>query len=115
VVAARKRTFGAKVTYTLNQVASVRFTVAQPQAGRKGKRGACVKPTRRNRNARKCTRLVTLRGSFTLAGRSGANSFRFTGRLARRALKPGKYKLVATPSAGGQTGRSVNAAFRIVK
>jgi hypothetical protein len=115
VVATHKRTFGAKVTYMLNEAASVRFVVVQRRAGRKGKRTACVKPTRKNRKARKCTRLVTVRGSITLAGRAGANSFRFTGRLARKKLKPGKYRLVGTPSAGGRAGRPAGASFRIIK
>jgi hypothetical protein len=115
VVAARKRTFGAKVTYTLNEAAGVRFVVVQSAAGRRGKRRACVKPTRKNRRAHKCTRLVTLRGSITLTGHAGPNSFRFTGRLAGRKLKPGKYRLVGTPSAGGRAGRPAGAAFRIIK
>jgi hypothetical protein len=58
---------------------------------------------------------VTLRGSFTRSGRTGSNKFRFTGRLAGRKLKPGKYTLVATPRAGGRTGRSVSKSFRIIK
>jgi hypothetical protein len=93
----------------------VRFTVVQPEPGRKARGGRCVKPTRANRKARKCTRLVTLTGSFTRGGKAGANSFRFTGRLAGHRLKPGKYQLVATPSAGGRTGRAASASFRIIK
>jgi Ca2+-binding RTX toxin-like protein len=111
---AAKRHYGTKVRYTLNQTASVRFTVVQPQPGRKARGGRCVKPTRANRKARKCTRLVALAGSFTRTGTAGANSFRFTGRLAGHKLKPGKYQLVATPSAGGRTGRAASASFRII-
>jgi hypothetical protein len=111
---AAKRRYGTKVGYTLNEAASVRFTVVQPQTGRKAKGGRCVKPTRANRKARRCTRLVALRGSFTRAGSAGANSFRFTGRLAGHKLKPGKYRLVATPSAGAKTGRAASASFQII-
>lgn len=92
-----------------------RFTVVQPQPGRKAHGGRCVKPTRTNRRARKCTRLVTVQGSFAGAGSVGTNSFRFTGRLAGRKPKPVKYQLVATPSAGGQAGRAARASFRIIK
>jgi hypothetical protein len=115
--AGRKRTYGAKVTYTLNRAASVRFTVQQSQPGRKsgtGRRARCVAPTNRNRKAKRCTRIVTLPGSFTLSGRVGSNSFGFTGRLAGRKLKLGRYTMVATPIASGTTGRSASIGVRII-
>ncbi|HUE27731.1 MAG TPA: hypothetical protein VMP89_13230, partial [Solirubrobacteraceae bacterium] len=75
----------------------------------------CVAPRRTNRRARACTRLVQLRGSFTRAGRAGANHFHFTGRLLSHKLKPGAYRLVAVPRASGKTGRALAVSFRIVK
>jgi hypothetical protein len=113
-----RRKYGAQVSYVLNLAATVRFTVQQAQPGRKtgtGRRARCVAPTKGNRRARRCTRIVTLGGSFTRSARAGSNKFRFTGRLGGRKLKPGKYTLVATPSANGRTGRSVSKAFRIIK
>lgn len=104
---------GTRVDYTLNETASVKFIVLRAQSGRKVK-GRCVKPTKTNRKAHKCTRLVPLPGSFTRSGNGGANSFRFTGRIAGQKLKPGKYRLVATPSSGGKTGRAASVPFRIV-
>jgi hypothetical protein len=62
-----------------------------------------------------CARLVKVRGSFTRLGGAGANSFRFTGRLAGRTLRPAKYRLIATPSVGGQAGRAARASFRVIK
>jgi hypothetical protein len=103
------------VTYNLDRAGSVTFTVTQGAPGRRGAHGTCVRPTRRNRKARRCTRTVTLHGSFAERGAAGANSFRFTGRLGRKALKPGSYRLVATPTSGRLKGRSLNARFRIVK
>lgn len=116
--AAKPRKYGAKVTYSLNMAATVRFSVTQTLPGRKtgaGKKAHCVAQSMRNRKARKCTRLVTLKGSFMQTGRAGFNSFHFTGRLGGRRLKPGRYALVATPSANGKTGKPVSTAFRIVK
>jgi hypothetical protein len=110
-----KRKYGSKVTYTLNQAASVRFNVSQRRPGRKAADGRCAAPTHRNRKARKCTRQVTLPGSFTLAGKAGSNGFRFTGRIGHKRLHPGRYKLAATPKTNGQSGRSVSRPFRIVK
>jgi streptogramin lyase len=112
---AAKRRFGTRVNYTLNEAANVRFTVVKPQPGARTRGGRCVKPTKANRRARRCTRLVAIRGFFTRPGSTGANKFRFTGRMAGRRLKPGKYQLVATPSAGGKAGRAASAAFRIIK
>jgi hypothetical protein len=58
---------------------------------------------------------VTLKGSFTRTGVAGKNSFHFTGRLAGRKLKPGRYRLVATPTAAGQKGKPTASGFRIVR
>jgi hypothetical protein len=49
-------------------------------------------------------------GRFTHAGRAGENAFVFTGRIGGRALRPGRYRLVAT--AGGVTRRVVFSVRR---
>ena len=112
-LAARRR-YGTS-SYALNEAASVRFSVIQPQPGRKARGGRCVTPTKRNRKAGKCTRLLTIPGSFVQTARAGTNRFRFTGRLRGRRLTPGGYRLVATPTAGGKAGRAASASFRIIK
>jgi len=111
----RGRYGGATVTYRLNEATTVGFTVERKQLGRKqgpGKRARCLHPTTRNRMAPRCTRLVELRGSLTLAGNAGAHRFHFTGRLAGKKLKPGSYLLVADPSAG-RPEQPITTAFRI--
>jgi hypothetical protein len=79
-----------------------------------GKNARCVARTKSNRKAHSCTRTVKLRGAFTQTGKSGTNSFHFTGRLNGHKLKPGKYALVATPAASHKTGRAVTITFRII-
>ena len=116
--AAKRRRYGARVAYRVNVPATVRFTVALMSSGRRqgtGRRARCVRPTRGNRKARRCTRTSTLKGSFMQTAKAGVNSFGFSGRLGGRRLKPGSYRLVATPSANGRTGRPVSARFRVVK
>ena len=113
----RKRTYGAKVTYTLNVAASVRFTVQRRSDGRKvkhAKKTTCDRATKHNRKKQKCTRYVTLNGSFTRAGLTGTNKFGFTGRLNGTRLPPGEYRLIATPTANATTGRAATANFRII-
>jgi hypothetical protein len=107
--------YGTTVTYTLNVAAITRFTVTQLRTGRRTARGRCVASTRRNRTASRCSRRVTLPGHFTLAGQPGANRFAFTGRIGGQRLKPGGYRLVATPTADGRSGQPVSASFHIVK
>jgi hypothetical protein len=89
--------------------------VIQKQPGRKAGGGRCAKPAAVNRRALRCLRVVTLPGSFTRAGLTGRNRFRFAGRLSGRRLRPGAYELVATPSAGGKAGLAASASFRIIK
>jgi hypothetical protein len=116
--AKRRPPRGTKVSFRLNEAASVGFTVTQRAKGRKVKRGrktVCVKRTRKNRKRKRCSRVVRLKGSFSRDGVAGKNSFHFTGRLNGRKLKPGRYRLVATPTAGGQKGKSTSSGFRIVR
>ena len=59
---------------------------------------------------------MTLSGSFTHAGKVGKNSFRFSGRLRGKALKPGSYRLSGVPTdAAGNHGRAFSASFTIAK
>lgn len=117
---AKRRKVGARVSYTLNAPAVVRFTVQRRARGRRvvvrkgGKRRAsCRRETRRNRHKKACARFVKVRGSFTLTGKTGANSFRFRGRIGGKRLKPGRYRLVATPSLGPVIGARATKAFRV--
>jgi hypothetical protein len=114
-LARRKRKTGSVVTYRLDEASTVTFTVEKAARGRRVGR-ACRRPTRRNRKRRRCTRLVRVRGSFTHQGAAGQNRFRFTGRLARKALRPGRYRLVGSPvDAAGNRGKRVARAFRIIR
>jgi uncharacterized delta-60 repeat protein len=105
---------GAKISYSDSRAATTTFTVARVLPGRRsGKR--CVAPTARNRGAKRCTRFVGVRGSFSHVDVAGRNSLRFTGRVRRKALKPGPYRLDARPRAGAQVGKTVSVRFRIVR
>jgi hypothetical protein len=89
----RRPPIGTRVTLLLTAPAPAKLTVERAAAGRRSGR-RCVKPTRRNRNARRCTRYLKLRGSITR--RAGAKpTFKFRGRIGGRKLAPGRYRLVA--------------------
>jgi hypothetical protein len=102
----------ALTSYTLNVAARVRFTVERASPGRRVG-GRCITATAKNRRHQRCTRFARVRGSFTRSRPAGSDRFAFTGRMARRTLTPGRYRLVATATAGGRTGRPTSAPFRI--
>jgi hypothetical protein len=100
---------GAAITYSLSAAAPAEFTVEHRLSGRKvGKK--CAKKTRANKGKRKCALYKAVKGSFTHAGATGQNMFKFSGRIDGKALKPGRYELFG--SAGGPLK---HAPFRIVK
>jgi len=99
---------GIALTLTLSEAATVTFTVERASAGRQVRK-TCVKQTRPNRRAKKCTRYTRVTGMFTHAGKRGVTTIRFSGRLGRRALKRGRYQLVAVArdAAGNVSARRV--------
>lgn len=105
-------TRGTAVSFSLDRAAEVTFRVVRRRAGRVVG-GRCATPTKANRAARRCTRLIAVPGPFARTASPGANRFRFSGRVGARALAPGAYRLQATPRTDGRAGATVSAAFRI--
>jgi len=104
---------GSEIWFRLDSIARVTFAVERRTAGRRV-RGRCVRTTRTNHGARPCVRNVRLHGSFTRSFPSGDDGLTFTGRPHGHALAPGRYALIATPSASRTRGRSARARFRIL-
>jgi hypothetical protein len=105
----------AKVTFTLDRAATVRFTVERPTAGRRSRK-RCVNATKKNRKAKKCTRYVPLNGRLDRASTSGKNSFKFARRWNGKKLAVGRYRLVAAAlNAAGKTSDTRRASFKIVR
>jgi putative Ig domain-containing protein/FG-GAP repeat protein len=106
---------GTTIRYALSEPATVVITIARELAGRRsGKR--CVRPTRKLAHKRRCTRFVTA-GKLTRRGQAaGRRTLAFSGRMGRRALKPGRYRatIVATDPSRN-TGRRKTATFTIVR
>jgi hypothetical protein len=74
-----------------------------------------VRPTATNRSKPPCKRYVRPR-RFAAQAVAGANRKKFSGRIGKRALRPGRYRatLVATDAAGNHS-RPKRLAFRIVR
>jgi hypothetical protein len=112
IASARKKKTpkGSRVSYTLAEDATVKFKVERATKGRrKGKK--CVA---KRKKGKRCTIYKRIKGSFTHAGRKGSNSFRFSGRVGGKKLRPARYRLaaVATDTAGNR-GKAVRRSFRI--
>jgi CSLREA domain-containing protein len=104
---------GTTVSYSSTQPATTTFRVQRRLRGFRV-RGRCVarRPAGVTR-PRRCVLFRRVRGSFKHVTIAGQNSFRFTGRIRGRKLRPGAYRLnaVARNSFGASSVR--RAAFRI--
>lgn len=109
---AKRVPVGTKIRFTLSEAATVTLKIERASAGRRSA-GKCVRPRKSLRRKRKCTRYTTA-GTLTRTGPAGANSVSFSGRIGRKALKPGAYRVVVTAvDAAGNTGTPVSRSFRI--
>jgi Tol biopolymer transport system component len=100
---------GAILRFTLSEKAPVKVTVQRPLVGhRRGKRCAI-----RFRTGKRCTVWKAV-GSFTIAGKAGANRRVFTAKLRRRTLAPGRYRLfLVVTKAGKRVSTPRTVRFRI--
>jgi Tol biopolymer transport system component len=104
---------GTAFLFRLSENASTRITLQRELPGRlKGRR--CVKP--RPGLRRKCTRRTRAGTLVRTKTKAGANRVRFTGRVGRKALRPGRYRatLVATDAAGNRSAPR-RVKFRVVR
>lgn len=97
--ARRRARVGTLVRYRLSEDARVVFAIRRARPGRRipaRGRQRCVRPTRRlvRRGARRCVRFKTV-ARLVRVSNAGGNRFRFTGRIRRRPLPPGRYRLAA--------------------
>jgi Domain of unknown function (DUF4394) len=111
---------GTTIRYRLSENAAVSFRIERTLAGRSRRvrgRRRCVKPTRAlvRARARRCKRYRRA-GTLSRQGRAGANRLAFSGRVGRRALRRGRYRLTlqATDAAGNRS-RASRRNFTIVR
>lgn len=103
-----------KIRYKLSEKARVEFVVEKPSAGRLvGK--SCRKPSRSNRKGKRCTRWLRASKTFRQNGKAGrTNTLKFTGKVGRKQLAKGKYRLKAIATDSGKTkGPAKTLNFRI--
>lgn len=116
--AKRKVKRGTRFRYTLSEPARVTITIERVLPGRikgRGTRRKCVKPTARNRRARRCKRYKRVT-ALVADEQAGRQSTAFTGRVRRRPLRRGAYRarLVASDALGARSAET-RIALRIVR
>jgi hypothetical protein len=106
----------SKIKFKLTESASVSFYAQKAQKGRLVGT-SCKKQTTKNAKAKKCTLWVRASATFRKSGKAGkTNSLKFTGKVGKKQIAPGNYRLyaVATDSAKGK-GPAKTANFKIKK
>ncbi len=111
-LAARRHPKGTVFAFTLNLSATVRIAIQSLAPGRRV-HGVCRAPTDRFRHKPRCTRAHTLT-TLVRTGHAGHDRVAFTGRLAGRALAPGRYRILVTAVDAGGTSAPRYLAFTIV-
>jgi calcineurin-like phosphoesterase family protein len=112
--ARRRAVRGSAFRYRLSEAATVTIRLYRRVRGRRvGRR--CRADSRRYRNRRRCTRSVR-KGTLTRSAHLGQNTVRFSGRIGRRALKPGRYqaKLQAVTVGALHPSRARSVSFTVL-
>lgn len=118
--AARKRRplpTGSTIRFRASEPLRATFTVERRLPGRRaGKR--CLKPGKALRKAKRCARFAPVKG-FRFdrqVARAGKAAIQFSGRIGKRRLKPGNYRLSAAGvnAAGNGTQAIRRAQFAVV-
>jgi hypothetical protein len=111
---AKRTPAGTRFKWRLSEPATVTLRIERGSAGRR-KGSRCVKPTRKLRKAKKCTRWTRV-GTLTRTAALGAGGTAFSGRIGKKKLAAGSYRaLVSAKDAAGNPSRARTLAFTIVK
>lgn len=110
----KKSPKGTKVKFTVSVDSSVTMVIEQKTKGRKVK-GKCRKAKRKFRKRKKCNRFVKA-GKFVRKNQqAGARTVAFSGRIGKKKLKPGKYRIRVTAYNSAGASNKVYRPFRVVR
>jgi hypothetical protein len=109
---------GTTIDFRLSERAEMSILIERKAAGRRVKvKGArrCVRVRPRNRHAPRCIRHAKV-GTLKISGRPARNKKRFLGRVGRKLLKPGLYRMsLVAADAEGAKSQMVRRSFRVLE
>jgi Tol biopolymer transport system component len=110
----KKTPVGTRFSWRLSEAARVTLVIERSTSGRRKGR-TCVKPTKKLRKAKKCT-LWLRAGTLTRQSAAATTKLTFSGRIGKKALKPGSYRaVVSAVDAAGNASAKRTLAFKVVK
>jgi hypothetical protein len=114
VSAARRPPVGTSFLYDLSEAARVEIQIARKSRGRRVA-GKCRKATHSNRRRPRCTLYLSL-GTLVRNSVRGPNAVPFSGRIGKKALRPGSYRagITATDAAGNRSAPR-HVSFTVVR
>jgi DNA-binding beta-propeller fold protein YncE len=104
---------GTTFSFLLDQPATVRITIQTKSRGRRVAR-TCRPSTPKLRHKPGCTRTISV-ATLTRTGHAGLNKVAFSGRVAGKALKVGRYQAIFTAINSVGASSPGTLGFRIVK
>jgi hypothetical protein len=111
--AAKRHPKGTVFSLVLDQPATVKIVIQASTAGRRVGRG-CRPQSRALSHKPRCTRTIVI-ATLTRSAHAGLNKLKFTGRMRRKALKPGHYQAVFTAVDSAGASRPQTLSFTIVR
>jgi hypothetical protein len=110
----RRANMGTVIRYSLSEAAAVTVAIDQAVAGRK-RGGKCRRANRSRKRGRRCTSYRSV-GKFAFSSKAGANSKPFSGKLGRKSLAAGRYRLrLSAVDAAGNRSKPRQVKFRVVR
>ena len=107
---------GTRLRFTLSATARLQIAITWATGAVRRGRG-CVAPTRalERRHAGRCVRTLTVGSLIRAREPAGADGVAFSGRIGRRALRPGSYKATLRASNAAGRSRPVALSFAVVR
>jgi hypothetical protein len=103
---------GTTFKFTLNEPATVKLVFTHKLTGRRVNH-KCKPPTKHNKHDPRCTHTIT-DGTITIPGQTGANSYKFTGKIGKHKLAAGTHKVALTATnSSNQRSTTTTLTFHI--
>lgn len=113
--AVASRASGTQISYTATDEGQTSFVVIKGIPGVKRGRQCATGRKKVKQGGKPCTVFgEDLVGEFSVNNEQGANAYHFSGRVGGHTLKPGTYRLQATPETDGIYGRTLKTTFTVL-